>query len=142
MDIIKMKPWVGGIIGVLGAFTTKYLGGWDTALQTLIIFMLMDYATGLIVAGVFHTSKKSQSGALDSKASFKGLCRKGMMLAIILIANQVDKVSGAEITRAAVVYAFIVNEAMSILENAGIMGVPIPGALKKGIELLRTEEGE
>lgn len=142
MDIIKMKPWVSAIVGVFGAFTTKYLGGWDTALQTLIIFMLMDYATGLIVAGVFHTSKKSQSGALDSKASFKGLCRKGMMLAIILIANQVDKVSGAEITRAAVVYAFIVNEAMSILENAGIMGVPIPGALKKGIELLRTEEGE
>lgn len=140
MDFISIKPTFLAIVGALGAFVASFLGGWDIALQTLVIFMILDYLTGLIVAGVFHSSNKSESGTLDSKAGFKGLCRKGMMLAIILVAHQVDKVSGTELVRAAVVYAFMVNEAVSILENAGLMGLPIPDVLKRAIELLRKKE--
>lgn len=140
MDFISIKPTFLAIVGALGAFVASFLGGWDIALQTLVIFMILDYLTGLIVAGVFHSSNKSESGTLDSKAGFKGLCRKGMMLAVILVANQVDKVSGTELVRAAVVYAFMVNEAVSILENAGLMGLPIPDVLKRAIELLRKKE--
>lgn len=140
MDIVSVKPTILAVAGGIGIFIGGLLGGWDIALQTLIIFMMLDYVTGLVVAGVFQSSNKSMTGALDSRAGFKGLCRKGMMLGIILVATQLDKMSGTNLVRSAVVYAFIVNESVSIIENAGLMGIPIPDTLRKAIELLRKKE--
>ena len=67
-------------VGVIGGAIAGLFGGWDTALQTLVIFMAVDYITGLIVAGVFHTSPKTKTGTLESRAGWKGLCRKGVSL--------------------------------------------------------------
>ena len=72
-----MKDTFCMAVGALGAAIASLYGGWDAALQTLILFMAVDYVTGLIVAGVFHASPKSRTGALESRAGWKGLIRKG-----------------------------------------------------------------
>jgi len=140
-----MKGLITTIFGVIGAFITSLFGGWDAALTTLVIFMAIDYATGLIVAGVFHNSSKTESGALESRAGWKGLCRKGMTLLIVLIACRLDLVMNTTFVRDAVIIGYIANETISIIENAGLMGLPIPAVITKAIEILtkKTEkEGE
>lgn len=134
-----MKEMILTVTGCLGAAIAAVFGGWSAGLTTLIIFMALDYATGLIVAGVFHRSPKSDGGALESRAGWKGLVRKGVTLLIVLIACRLDIMLGVTYIRDAVVIAFIVNEAISILENAGLMGVPIPSAITKAIELLKDK---
>lgn len=131
------------IIGLIGSVLATLLGGWDTALQTLIIFMAIDYVTGLIVAGVFKKSGKSENGALESRAGWKGLCRKGMTLLIVLVAAQIDKVAGTDVVRNAVIIGYVANEALSIIENAGLMGLPIPKFLRNAIDILKKKsEGD
>lgn len=135
---MKNVSYVG--FGIAGSIIAQALGGWDMALQTLIIFMAADYITGLIVAGVFKKSPKTPNGAMESKAGFKGLCKKGMILLYVLIAAQVDKLTGTEVVRNTVVIGFIANEAISILENGGLMGVWYPKFLKNAIDLLKPKE--
>jgi len=127
------------VLGVLGAFFTTLFGGWDTGLATLIIFMAIDYITGLIVAGVFKQSRKSESGALESKAGWKGLCRKCVTLLFVLIAYRLDLLIGTAYIRDAVIIAFCANELISIVENAGLMGIPLPAVITKAIEVLRSK---
>ena len=111
----------------------------DAALITLLIFMGVDYATGLIVAGVFHKSEKTENGALESRAGWKGLCRKGVSLLVVLVACRLDMIMGSNFIRDATVIAFIANETISIIENAGLMGVPIPSVITKAIEVLKKK---
>lgn len=134
-----MKDGILTGVGVVGSFIASLFGGWDAALMTLVIFMAIDYITGLIVAGVFKTSTKSESGALESRAGWKGLCRKGMTLLIVLVAYQLDVVMGSTFIRDAVIIAFIANETISIIENAGLMGLPIPGVITKAIDVLKQK---
>lgn len=137
-----MKAYVTTIMGVVGGFFASLFGGWDAALTTLVIFMGIDYITGLVVAGVFHNSGKTESGALESKAGWKGLCRKGMTLLMVLIGCRLDIIMNTNFVKDAVVIAYIVNEVISIIENAGLMGLPIPSAIEKAIEVLTNKEGE
>lgn len=140
-----MKGYVTIAVGVVGGFIASLFGGWDVALTTLVIFMGIDYVTGLIVAGVFHNSGKTESGALESRAGWKGLCRKGMTLLIVLIACRLDLIMNTNFVRDAVVIGYIANETISIVENAGLMGLPIPSAITKAIEVLtkkNEKEGE
>ena len=132
-----MKDYFCMAVGALGAAFASLFGGWDAALQTLIIFMAIDYITGLIVAGVIHASPKTKSGTLESRAGWKGLCRKGETLLIVLVACRLDAVIGSNFVRDAAVIAFICNETISIVENAGLMGIPIPAVVTKAIEVLR-----
>ena len=127
--------------GLAASILANFFGGWDTALQTLIILMAIDYLTGLVVAGVFNKSTKTENGAMESKAGWKGLCRKGMTLLIVLVATQVDKVSGIDIIRNAVIIGYVANEGLSIIENAGLMGIPIPKKLKNAVAVLK-QKGE
>ena len=135
-----MKNLFSTFIGIIGSTLASLLGGWDMALQTLIIFMTIDYVTGLMVAGIFNKSTKTKHGALESVAGWKGLCRKGVALLIVLIACRLDLLTGANLIRDAVVIAYCTNEAISIIENAGLMGVPIPTKLTKAIEALKSKE--
>ena len=137
-----MKNIFSTYIGILGSIIASLLGGWDMALQTLIIFMTIDYVTGLMVAGIFNKSTKTKHGALESVAGWKGLCRKGVALLIVLIACRLDLLTGANLIRDAVVIAYCTNEAISIIENAGLMGVPIPTRLTKAIEALKSKEDD
>ena len=127
------------MIGVIGSTIAALFGGWDAALVTLVIFMGVDYLTGLVVAGVFHNSETTENGALESRAGWKGLCRKGVTLLVVLVACRLDLVIGSNFIRDAVVIAFIANETISIVENAGLMGVPIPGVVVRAIEILKKK---
>lgn len=127
------------IIGAVGGFMAMAFGGWNDALITLMIFMTVDYITGLTVAGIFKKSKKSKSGALESRAGFKGICRKGVALLIVLVATRLDVVMKTTYIEDAVIIAFIANESISIIENAGLMGIPIPSVITKAIDILKKE---
>lgn len=137
-----MKNTICTTIGATGGAVAALFGGWDTGLVTLVIFMCIDYVSGLVVAGVFHNSKKTTSGALESKAGLKGLCRKGMSLLFVLIAYRLDLVIGSNYIRNAVIIGFIANEAISIVENAGLMGIPLPAVISKAIDILTAKSEE
>ena len=127
------------LVGAIGGFVAMAFGGWSDALITLIVFMALDYVTGLIVAGIFKKSKKSENGALESRAGFKGLCRKGVALMIVLVAVRLDIVMHTTYIKDAVIIAFVANESISIIENAGLMGIPVPGIIARAIDVLRNE---
>ena len=133
------KQMICTAVGAVGSFIASIFGGWDTALATLLIFMAVDYITGLLVARVFHASPKSENGALESKAGFKGLIRKGLVLVVILVACRMDMLLGVNYIRDAACIAFIVNELISMVENFGLMGVPFPEPIKEAIELLQKK---
>ena len=135
-----IKDTILAALAVAGSFAAQALGGWDTALQTLIIFMAIDYLTGLLVAAVWQKSSKSATGALESKAGFKGLIRKGLILMVVLIGVQLDEILGLQaFCRTAIILFFCGNEGLSIVENLGIMGVPLPDFVKEKFELLRQK---
>lgn len=139
MDVSALKVYVMSAVGLVGGLISNAFGGWSSAMTTLIIFMVLDYITGLVVAGVFKKSGKSKSGALESRAGFKGLCRKGMILLIVLVACRLDIMLGSNYIRDAVCIAFVANETLSIIENAGLMGVPIPSVITKAIDVLKSK---
>ncbi len=131
------------IIGVSGSMITQLFGGWTTGIATLIIMMCLDWVTGLMVAGIFKTSDKSQNGGLNSSIGLKGICKKGMMMILVIVAHRFDLVIGTNYIRDAVIIALIVNESISLLENAGLMGIPIPKILERAIDILKDKsEGE
>jgi toxin secretion/phage lysis holin len=134
-----MKELICTVCGIVGAFVARLFGGWDAALTTLVIFMAIDYITGMLVAGVFHKSEKTENGALESRAGLIGLCRKGVILLVVLVACRLDITVGSTFIKDATVIAFIVNEVISIIENAALMGIPIPSAIMNAIDILRKK---
>lgn len=137
----ETKTAICSIIGVIGGMIASAFGGWDAALTTLVLFMVIDYISGLTVAGVFHASRKTESGTLESRAGWKGLCRKGMTLLFVLIAHRLDLAIGVNYIRDTVIIGFIANELISIVENAGLMGIPLPSVITKAIDVL-TKKGD
>lgn len=138
---MTLKSILCTLMGVVGAVVTELFGGWSTALTTLLIFMLADYITGVLVAGVFKKSEKSENGGLESRAGWKGLVRKGMILLVVMISYRLDLLLGSNYIKNIVIIAFMANELISITENAGLMGVPMPKVITRAIDILR-ERGE
>ena len=134
-----MKYKILTALALAGSALAELFGGWDKALQTLVMFMAIDWITGgILLPGVFGKSPKSENGAMESRAGWKGLCRKAMTLFYVLIAARLDGLMGTEYLRDAVCIGFIANEALSIVENAGLMGLPLPAVIKKGIDVLKA----
>lgn len=127
------------VLSAIGTTIAQYLGGWDNALQALIIFMAVDYITGVVCALIWKKSPKSEDGAYESNASLKGIFRKGGILLTVFIAYQLDKLAGTTAVRTAVIMFFIANDGFSIIENLGIMGLPMPKILKNAFEILREK---
>ena len=121
-----------GIGGWLGYF----LGGCDGLIIALLLFVVMDYITGIMCA---ISDKK-----LSSEVGFKGICRKVLVFMLVGIANVLDVqvIGNGSILRTAVIFFYLSNEGISLLENAGHLGLPIPEKLKKVLEQLhdRSEE--
>jgi toxin secretion/phage lysis holin len=115
------------------------VGGLDTPILALVVCMGVDYVTGLIVAGIFHKSPKTPNGGLDSRVGWKGLARKFVTLLIVVVANLMDALLGLGYVRDAVIVGFCANECISILENAGLMGIRIPKVLTAALEKLGEE---
>ena len=113
------------------------------ALQTLLAVMVIDIITGLMVAAVWKKSGKSETGALESNAMFKGLCRKFVTILVVFVAWKIDQSTGlGGALRIGAILFFTGNEGLSIVENLGVMGVPMPPAVQKAIEALRKKGEE
>ena len=137
-----MKYSIMTILGAIGSFIAALLGGWDTSFITLFIFMIIDFVTGLIVAFIFHKSPKTNTGTVSSRVGWKGLAKKCVTISFVVVANRLDMLMGYNFIRDAVCIAFISNELLSIVENAGLMGIPIPKIITNAIDILKTKEGD
>ena len=140
ITISKAKAAMCAAAGTAGAALTALFGGWDKNLASLVIFMVMDYITGLIVAGVFHTSKKTESGTISSREGVKGFFRKLLILASVGIAFRLDLILETDgYIREFAIYGFMANELISIVENTVLMGVPWPEIIIKALDVLQTK---
>ena len=129
-------------LGVIGSVIAGFFGGWTQACQTLVIFMGIDYISGIAVAGIFKKSSKTKSGALSSKYCWQGLAKKIMTLIFVGIGYQVDLLIGTTYLKDCICIAFIANELISIIENAGLMGIPIPKVLSNAVDVLKVKAKE
>ena len=135
---MTIKSLICTAAGAIGGFITYFVGGWTIDLQTLCLFMATDFITGLMVAAVFKKSNKTANGALNSKVSFKGICKKFMILLFVIIAHMLDAYLGVNFLRSGVIVGFIINELISIVENAGLMGITSP-IIEEAVEILKKK---
>lgn len=145
MDILSiLRSWiptgteaqVGTATGAGGALVSYFLG-WDDAMEVLLVLMILDYITGLLAAYI------NPNLQLNSNRGFKGICKKIMILLLIVLAHELEKATGIPAVQSVVVWFFIGNEGLSIIENAAKAGVPIPAKLRDTLEQLQSEkEGE
>ena len=136
---MKLQGTICTGIGIIGAFIASLYGGWTDGMTTLLMFMAIDYIMGLLVAGIWHKSKKTEDGRLESRAGWKGLVRKGVTMLIVLVAARLDMTIGTTVIRDAAVIGFVANEGISIIENAGLMGVPLPAVIVNALEVLKHQ---
>lgn len=131
-----MEKVFNSTVAVVATFFTYLFGGWDAAIGILIVFMCLDYATGVIVA--------YQNNLLDSEVGFKGLVKKFMILVILIVAVMLDRLmnTGTWVFRTLVCYFYIANEGISLLENVSNLGIKIPDKLKDALVQLNKDESE
>lgn len=129
--------WIQVAFTALGGFIGWFLGGMDGFLYALIAFAVIDYITGVLCAIADKT--------LSSEVGFKGICRKVLIFTLVGIGNIVDVYVLGEtgVLRTAVIFFYLSNEGVSLLENAAHLGLPIPEKLKEVLEQLhdRAEKG-
>lgn len=138
--LLNIKSSIFMAIGVAGGVMSNALGGADKLLIALIVCIGADYLTGLAVAIIFKNSPKTETGAAQSNAGFKGLVKKVFILLIIVVINQVDIVLGADgFLRNASIIGFMANDCISLIENAGLMGIKLPPAVIDAIDILKKK---
>jgi len=135
----QIRTTVLTALAATGGAVSALFGGWDSTLIALVIFIGIDYITGLCVALFFHRSPKTASGAVTSNAAWKGLIKKGGELLVVLVAAQLSQLTGSDFIRSAVIFYFIGAEGLSILENGGLMGISYPQMLTEALEVLRSK---
>ena len=128
------------LAGLAGVFS-QALGGWDSFLSALVMFMIADYITGMVVALVFHKSQKTKNGGASSSVGYKGIVKKTCILILIALSVRVDEISGTHYVRSATIFFFLGNEGLSVIENLALMGVPYPEFVKKALEAVK-EKGD
>lgn len=129
-------------VGVVGSTAAKLFGAWSPSLTALLWCMCIDLVTGFLVAVAFHKSTKSETGTGSSIAMFRGLCKKFVMLLLVVLAHQMDLVMGMDVIMTAVVYGFIANEAFSVVENAAQMGIVKNEVLINALDVLKKKSGD
>jgi toxin secretion/phage lysis holin len=131
-----MEKYFNAIVAVLATFFTYLFGSWDLALQVLIVFMVLDYLTGVLHAYLI--------GQLSSEVGFKGLVKKCMILVVLIIGVMLDRIlgTGTWVFRTLVCYFYIANEGISLLENVGNIGIPIPNKIRNALEQLNKDDEE
>ena len=128
-----MENFIKIIVGVGGGLASYLWGGWSVLLQVLVIFIVIDYIMGVLAA--------AHHGELSSKVGFKGIAKKIMILLLVAVAHSIDQVLGdAHLVRDAVIFFYIANELLSIIESAGKADLPVPSALTKAVKTLKGED--
>ena len=136
-----MKENICTLIAVIGAIFTSLVGGWDSAMTTLVIFMMIDFMTGFVTA-IIGKSKHSISGRLNSKAVWVGLSKKFCVILMVIVAMRIDILLETTYVRDATCIGFCANELLSIIENTSLMGIQYPPAMKKALEVLQKKAGQ
>lgn len=127
-----MKEFICAAIAGLGTFLSFVFGDWDVALQCLVIAIAIDYISGIIKAFI--------NKELSSKIGVKGLLKKVGVLLIVALATLIDRITGESgMVRTLVIYYFVANEGLSVIENLGEAGLPIPDVIKKALKSLKNE---
>lgn len=142
MDTMAIKNMVLAACAAAGSAAAHALGGWDAVMRVLVALMAADYLTGTAVAALWRRSPKSETGALDSRAGFRGLAKKGTVLLVVWLGHMLDAAMGTDYVRTAMILFFCGNEGLSLLENLGLMGVPFPALLRQTLEALRDKGNE
>ncbi len=142
MNGVTVKNFILIAVSVIGGFFVDFVGGVDTMLKALIIFMLVDYITGLMVAFIFHKSRKTKSGGASSKEGFRGIVKKMCILLLVGLSHELDLIMRVDYIRATTVIFFLANEGLSVLENVGLMDIRYPQFLKKALEVLKEKGDE
>lgn len=126
-------------LAALGGAIAGFFGEWNTVLTVLVVAMAIDYVSGMIVAAA-GKSPKTESGGLNSKVGFVGLAKKGMILLVVLTATLLDRAAGnaTSVFQMAASCFYIANEGVSILENATLIGLPVPAAIQKALDDLKN----
>ena len=126
--------WVQMVVTAIGGFLGYFLGGMDGFLYALIAFVVIDYITGLMVAAI---QKK-----VSSEVGFKGICKKVLIFILVGVANIVDRqiIGNGSAIRTAVIFFYLSNEGISILENTALIGLPVPQKLKDVLAQLKGSE--
>lgn len=129
-----MEKYFNGIVAIIATFFTYLFGSWDLALQVLIVFMVLDYVTGVLYAFI--------SNQLNSEVGFKGLVKKLMILVVLIIGVMLDRIldTGNWVFRTLVCYFYIANEGISLLENVANIGIPIPNKIRNALEQLNKDD--
>lgn len=134
--------WMIKAGAAIGGAVASFFGGWDSFLIAMIVFMVIDYATGLAV-GIANKSHKTENGGLDSRVGWKGLIKKATVLLVIGMATVLDNVVGTDhMIRSAAVFFYIANEGLSILENVAVLGVPMPKIIGSVLEQMQEQKTE
>lgn len=122
----------GGVAGI-GALVSYFYGGWNQLLQILLAFVVLDYITGIYASGV--------EGKLSSSIGLKGITKKIFIFIMVAVAHLVDVALGNStcIFMDATIFFYMVNEILSIFENAGRANLPVPGILKQAVEILKSK---
>ncbi len=117
-----------------------FIGGFDLFLEALLVCMLVDYIMGLTVAGLYQRSEKTDTGGLNSFVGWMGISKKITSLLFVIIGVELQKMTGIAGIREGIIVALVLNELISIIENAGLMGVPVPKPLTDVIDVLKAKE--
>lgn len=127
--ILAIKSALAAVGGMIGYF----IGGVDGLMITLIVFIIVDYISGVLVAISKHK--------LNSEVGFKGICKKVLIIALVGVANLIDihVIRSGAVARTAVIFFYAANEGISIIENATKLGLPVPAKLKKILNDMRKE---
>lgn len=129
-------------LGAAGGLMSWMFGAWSGDMTLLAVLMAVDFIMGLCVAGIFKSSEKSEKGAIDSRVAWRGLCKKVITWLIVLCAHRIDVALGISYIKTAAVVGFIANEAISVVENAGLMGIKLPKGVKEAFDVLIKRGGE
>lgn len=135
-----MRYWLL-FIGAIGGAIVQMLGGWDKPIKWLLIMIMLDYVIGCVTA-ILKKSAKTDFGGLSSKVGYIGICKKVGMLVVVGISVMLDGLMHTDYIRDSVVIAYLLNEMLSVFENLGLMGVPIPAPITNAIEVLRKKHNE
>ncbi len=121
-------------VALVGGLLTALLGGWDVVLQVLVLFVVLDYITGLVAA--------YEEQNLNSRVGFRGIAKKILLFVPVAVAYWLDMLLGQEILRNLAIFFYIANEGLSMMENLGRAGVPFPEQVQTALEQLKRAEGD
>lgn len=130
------KNFFSGFIAFAGTIFTWLLGGWNTSLSILVLFMTLDYITGVLKAYV--------NKDLSSNIGFRGIARKCVIFIVLIVTASLDKLLATQnwMFRTVACYFYIANEGLSLIENCCIIGIPIPPKIRNALEQLKSSEDE